>query len=75
MARRKAFEHGQDVEVQRDVGAEWELAAYDRPSGVGRHVVSLYAGAPSRWRDICGHPTEFRWVAVPSVRIRNPVTK
>ncbi len=70
MAKRKTFEHGQDVEVRRDVGAPWENATYDRQRDPGQHTVQFHADAPPRWRVVMGHPTEFRWVTVPSVRIR-----
>lgn len=70
MARRKTFAKGDHVEIQRDVGSPWELAIYDRLRGTGRHCVDLPSNAPSRWADILGVPHEFRWVIVPSVRIR-----
>lgn len=71
---RKTFANGQAVEIQRDVGAPWESATYDKPrfgqERSGWHIVNLLADAEPRivaWGNIrCA----LTWVAVPSVRLR-----
>lgn len=74
MSRRKEFEPGDAVEVQRDVDAVWEPAVYDRPrlgqDRSGWHIVNFTSGAAPRVVGVLGASIKVYWVAVPSVRIR-----
>ena len=82
MAKRKTFEQGQLVEVQREPMGRWESAVYEKPYGIdfkGHHSVRLSDASPPRWIDSSSgnecaatHPRAYRThhLCVPSRRLR-----
>ena len=75
MSASKKFLPGEAIEVQRDVGAAWEPAFYDKPrmgqERSGWHIVR-FDGGPPRVVKVLDRQVEMDWVAVPSKRIRVP---
>lgn len=83
---RKTFEHGDAVEIQREVGRPWEPALYERTvdmsSRHGHHWVKLAPGSAPLYidsmsgmhfeeRDLEGRRYLTDTLIVPSIRVRS----